>query len=135
MSTLGILSGKMSVFGGPKDTGMTHAEGLALYEHPEADLRPDLFLPRDPADPDAGTSQRLRPDALYLAVRFEHARRATLQLTPWIVRNSRTMKMIAVSLCDWGPHERTLRVADLSPTAAALLELQTDDCVSLWPCS
>lgn len=130
----GILTGKCSTFGNPTDSGMARDEGLALYEHEEADQRPDLFVPRNVLQPSDGTSQRLRPDALYCATRFEKARRATLQLTPWVVVNSRTRKMAVVSLIDWGPAERTGRIIDLSPRCAELLGLSTDDTVEAWPC-
>lgn len=120
------MKGKISTFGGSDDTGMTKTEGLALYEHNEADKRPDLFLPRS-EDLTLGTSQRLRPDALFFAYRFVKANRKSLQLTPWLFTNPLNGLSIPLWLCDWGPHERTGRIFDISPRAAMLLRLKTDD--------
>ena len=62
------LTGKISIFGGPDDKGMSHSEGLALYEHAEADLRPDLFGPRIAG---RGVASRLHSQTMmYFAVRF-----------------------------------------------------------------
>ena len=126
------MKGKISTFGGANDAGMTHTEGLSLYEHHEADLRPDLFFPRS-SDPTEGTSKRLRPDALYFAYRFKHEVffRKDVQQTPFILRNPKNGKMVCVSLVDWGPAEWTGRMFDLSPKAAELLGVETDEEVEI----
>lgn len=127
-----MRTGRISTFGGVGDTGMSITEGLALYEHHEADGRPDIFLPR-PREA-FGTSQRLRPGSLYLAVRFDKSvGRARLQWTPWALRNPRNGLAVVASLVDWGPHERTGREFDISPAAAAMLAVQTDDTIEGWP--
>jgi hypothetical protein len=44
------------------------------------------------------------------------------------VKNPQTGKTaFNVQPVDWGPHEDTGRIADLSPGLAAMLELDTDD--------
>lgn len=124
--------GKCSIFGGPNDTGMTKDEGLALYEHHEADERLDLFNLRS-VDASLGTSQRLRADAYYFAYRFvKETGRANLQETPWMLKNPRNGRKVVVSLCDWGPHERTGREFDISPAAASALGVKTDDIIQGW---
>lgn len=129
-----MMLGRISTFGGNGDPGMRIDEGLALYEHHEADGRPDLFLPRPVNALAVGTSQRLRPGALYLAVRFDKAiGRARLQWTPWALRNPRNGLAVVASLVDWGPHERTGRTFDISPSAAAMLAVNTDDTIEGWP--
>ena len=127
------LQGKCSFFGGVNDSGMALAEGLALYEHWEADLRPDLFLPRG-TDPLFGTSQRLRySTACYIAVRFPKAQytRPEWQASSWRVKNLKTGQWVKASLVDFGPHERTDRVVDLSYIIGQYLSIKTDDVVSV----
>ncbi len=120
--------GKCSWFGGTGDIGMHLEEGLAYYEHSEADRRPDLFLPRSD-DSSFGTSQRLRPEALFLALRVPQGAefRKDFQGSCWLVTNEISGKSVLCSLVDWGPNERTGRCADLSRTAFILLRLATDD--------
>lgn len=107
---------------------MKPAEGLSLYEHAEADLRPDLFLPRS-EDLAQGTSKRLRPDALYMAFRFQNGLRDYLKHSVWRIRNIKDGRWVVVNMVDWGPNPSTGRDFDLSPMAAALLGLDTDDYV------
>jgi hypothetical protein len=122
--------GKISTFGGPDDEGMAHGEGLALYEHEEANLRKDLFLERS-QDWSEGTSKRLKPGALYFAFRFpepqSHDDRLLLQRTAWIIKNPANGFCSMASLVDWGTNIRTGRSLDLSPALANLLRLKTDD--------
>jgi hypothetical protein len=122
------MKGRISTFGGPDDTGMTKTEGLALYEHHEADKRLDLFELRS-ADLTLGTSQRLRPGALYFAMRFDHEKttRGELQRTKYRFCNSRTGASAVASLTDWGPNIMTRRTFDLSPGLAFALAVKTDD--------
>lgn len=123
------FEGRCSTFGGRGDAGMRVGEGLAYFEHDEADLRPDLFLPR--GDPIEGASQRLRPEAFYLAlpVAKGSAPRFLLAGSPWHVMNPKTGQSVLCSLVDWGPNPNTGRVCDLSPGAARALRLVTDDLV------
>lgn len=121
------MQGKISTFGGPWDSGMTRTEGLAIWEHHEADLRPDLFSQRA-SDQTEGTSKRLKCNALYFAYRFPKAHnRNGLQHSVFWFKNNKNGLIIPMSLVDWGPHERTKRVFDISPYAAELLRVQTDD--------
>lgn len=117
----------MSIFGGPNDSGMVFAEGVACFEHKEADLRPDLFYPRA-TDPNEGASKRLKPHALYFAYRFpRHLNRNAIQSTVWMFINPKNGLKACASLVDFGPAEYTERTFDLSPYLAELLRLKTDD--------
>lgn len=123
------IEGKCSEFGGPNDEGMKPEEGLAIYEHHESDLRPDLFIPRG-TDQRMGTNTRLIIYSYYIAVRYDHdISRGKLQRSKWLVKNLKTGKSLAASLVDWGPAEWTGRVADLSPGIMRDLELETDDSI------
>jgi N-acetylmuramoyl-L-alanine amidase len=124
-----VITGTMSVFGGPKDTGVSPSEGLALCELHEMELFPeDLFLPQQPPNT-TGLARRLNPEAPYVAARWDYDEtpRSYLQGAVVIVTNTKTGKQAAAQPIDWGPHEDTERVCDLSPGLAELLELETDD--------
>lgn len=126
---MNILRGKISEFGGAADSGMTPTEGLACYEHHEADERLDLFYHRS-YNQAVGTSKRLKPEALYFAYRFPldpRPDRKTLQNTQFLFRNPANGRFCVAWLVDWGPHERTGRVFDVSPGVAAALGIQTDE--------
>lgn len=121
------VAGKVSFFGGNNDTGMRYSEGLALYEHAQADLRPDLFLPRS-TDHIEGTSQRLRTSSYYIALRFnKEIDKEVHRHSAWKVSNPKTGQWVVASLCDYGPHENTGRCADVSPAIMQALRLETDD--------
>lgn len=123
-----ILKGKVSTFGGAGDTGMTLTEGLSIFEHHEADQRLDLFYHRG-VNPNVGTSKRLKPDSYYFAYRFPldpRPDRKVLQATQFLFRNPENGRMVVAWLADWGPHERTGRVFDISPGVANALSVQTD---------
>jgi hypothetical protein len=79
-----MLEGTMSGFGGPDDDGMQYDEGLSWYEHHEADLRSDLFVPRS-SDPVQGVSKRLRFwEAYYIALNtIGHCDRFTIHRSRW----------------------------------------------------
>ncbi len=123
-----ILTGTMSVFGGPEDTGVSPSEGLALCEPHETGLfPPDLFLPAQPPNT-TGLARKLNPLAPYIATRwnYEITPRSYLQGCVVIVTNPVTGKSMAAQPIDWGPNESTGRIADLSPGLAEALELETD---------
>lgn len=124
------MTGKCSIFGGPNDSGMAETEGLALYEHHEADKRKDLFFPRD-ADQSIGTSKRLRPQVFYIAIRYDSKvlSRIYWQASEWKVSNLENGKSAIAKLVDFGPAEWTGRAIDLSPGLARELEVKTDDVV------
>jgi len=122
-----IIRGRVSQFGpsldGKPDSGMTDGEGLALYEHHEADLRPDLFKL---GGRDKGVCRRMRPDAKFFACRFPKGiNRRELQSSVW--RIEANGKSVLASLVDWGPAEWTGRDLDLSSAIMADLGLKTDD--------
>lgn len=128
------LRGRISIFGGPYDKGMAPTEGLALWEHHEANRRPDLFMPR-PQEPDLGTSQRLRwLTACYFAYRFDKSTpRALLQRQPWMFTNPLNGLRAYGSLVDFGPGEWTGRTFDISPKLAVLLRVKTDSILEGCP--
>ena len=120
--------GKMSTFGGPKDSGVSLDEGLALCEPHEVDeFDDDLFL-EDPPE-GAGLARSLNPDYPYIACRWDYdiTSRDWLQAHKVVVRNPATgVTVPGVQPIDWGPNESTGRIADLSPGLAAMLGLKTD---------
>ena len=126
------LEGLMSTFGGPEDSGVSSTEGLALCEPSEVDEFPEeLFLTEEQAGA-PGLARRLNPDYApgYIACRWDYdvTSRDWLQSHTVAVRNPFTGRTVAgVQPIDWGPNEKTGRVADLSPGLAEVLELATDD--------
>jgi hypothetical protein len=128
------VEGKMSTFGGPRDTGMSADEGLALFT--PADLQDPkysyLFLPTPPPGT-TGLGRRLNPEKYYFACRWNYKDTPKEFLKRALARvenpaNGRTADARPV---DWGPNIATGRVADLSPGLAAALGLQTDDVVRI----
>jgi hypothetical protein len=131
-------SGPCSWFGGPDDTGVSSDEGLAfLYDTNDA---PHLFLPSQPTGT-SGLARRLNPNLFYVACRWDY------NVTPKSMLAD-PMRQALVSAngksffawpADWGPHQDTGRVADLSPALIEALELETDDHVQItypadpWP--
>lgn len=123
-----VISGKMSVFGGPHDLGVQPDEGLALVEPAEIGLFPGIFLPQQPPGT-TGLARRLDPDAYYIACRWdEHGlARSYLQQIEVTVTNSANGKSDRARPVDAGPNVNTGRVADLSPGLATKLGLATDN--------
>jgi N-acetylmuramoyl-L-alanine amidase len=122
--------GTCSWFGGPDDTGVDEDEGLAfIYNYDEA---PHLFLPEQPEDT-SGLARRLNPNIFYIACRWDYSVTSKTALAnpsvQAIVRAGG--KEFRAWPADWGPHEDTDRVADLSPGLMAALELDTDDVVEV----
>lgn len=119
-------SGKMSVFGGPADTGVSPSEGLALID--DIGQAPDgLFLNAQP-DGTTGLARRLDPEAMYLACRWDYAVTPKAFLRQAKVRVSVEGKPpVDAHPVDWGPNVRTGRVVDLSPGLAKKLGLDTND--------
>jgi hypothetical protein len=129
------LVGKMSHFGGPEDTGVSASEGLALVEPHQLDQVRECFLPQQPPNT-TGLARRLNPDASYIACRWVYAEtsKAYLRSIKVQVINPRTGQSEMAQPIDWGPHERTGRVADLSPGLERRLGLRTDqECVVVIP--
>lgn len=143
------FTGKVSHFGGPRDTGVSPSENLALYPDVKGVLPISIFLPSQPAGT-TGTARRLNPDAYYIAMRwaYKSGERGTnnnglgvrLPITTprsWLLQNfvrvlnPRTGKEVLVRAVDWGPNGRTNRLADVSPGVMRELGLQTDDLVKV----
>jgi N-acetylmuramoyl-L-alanine amidase len=126
-------SGSCSWFGGPDDTGVSPSEGLAfLYEYDDA---PHLFLSYQP-EGTTGLARRLDADKRpYVACRWDYnVTPKTMLADPHqvaLVRSKRTGKEAFAWPSDWGPHEDTDRIADLSPYLMEILELTTDDDVEV----
>ena len=128
------VEGKMSTFGGPTDTGMSAAEGLALFT--PADLQDPkysyLFLPAAPPGT-TGLGRRLDPEKYYFACRwnYDDTPREFLRRALARVENPANGRAADARPVDWGPNISTGRVADLSPGLAKALGLQTDDVVRI----
>jgi N-acetylmuramoyl-L-alanine amidase len=123
------ITGKMSFFGGPADTGVSPSEGLALCEPSEVSTFPDtMFLPQQPPGT-TGLARRLNPDYPYVAARWDYdvTPRDYLQGVVVIVTNTKTGKSLSARPIDWGPNTNTGRAMDLSPGLCKNLGLETDD--------
>jgi hypothetical protein len=128
------VEGKMSTFGGPLDFGMQPDEGLALFSKPDLEdpKYADLFLPAPPPGT-SGLGRRLNPDKFYFACRWNYSDtpKEFLRRSLACVENPKNGRKVDARPVDWGPHESTGRVADLSPGLAAALGLNTDDIVAI----
>ncbi len=127
------LTGKASWFGGPDDMGVSPSEGLAfIYELDDA---PGLFLPEQPPGT-TGLARRLNPEKYYVACRWDYSQAGTskeeLLSLRVLVRAKKTGKFFIARPADWGPHEDTDRVADLSPGLLEALGITTDDEVDVF---
>jgi N-acetylmuramoyl-L-alanine amidase len=120
------LRGNVSWFGGPDDTGVSPDEGLAFIY--EVDDAPHLFLPQQPAGT-TGLARRLDPARPYIACRWNYDEVSKEQLlqTVALVRAVKTGKAYPAYPADWGPHQDTDRIADISPGLMAALGIETDD--------
>ena len=126
-----VMTGTCSSFGGPDDEGVDEDEGLAfIYEITEENQF--LFLPLQPEGTD-GLARRLNPAVHYCAMRFDYEKhpKDTLLEKLVLVRNPRTGVALSCVPADWGPHESTGRLIDLSPSMMRDLELKTDDTVEV----
>jgi hypothetical protein len=129
-----VVSGKVSHFGGPDDMGVSPSEDLAfIYSTSD---QPDLFLSYQP-EGTTGLARRLNPDVPYVACRWPYTSenksqwREVLLKEMALVEAPSTGKFIKCYPADWGPHEDTKRVADISPGAMEHLGLKTDDTVKV----
>jgi len=131
------VTGKVSWFGGPDDTGVTPSEGLAfIYKYETA---PELFLPHQPKGT-TGLARRLDPNKHYLALRWDYNQFPKSRLAGKEVARVYAPKtgrsMSDVRPADWGPHVSTQRVADISPGLMRELGIDTDDEVQvIYPVS
>jgi N-acetylmuramoyl-L-alanine amidase len=121
-----VYTGRCSHFGGPEDMGVSASEGLAfIYEIEDA---PQLFLPYKP-EGTTGLARRLNPYIHYIACRWDYNvfPKETLLDHVALVKARRTGVFLTAFPADWGPHENTGRVADISPGLMADLGIETDD--------
>jgi N-acetylmuramoyl-L-alanine amidase len=123
------FTGPMSVFGGPDDTGVDSDEGLAMYS--SVDQQPNIFLDYQPSGT-SGLARRLNPAAFYVACRWDYEQTSKEYLRTVMVEvkaegSDGRIRTQTAYVGDYGPHESTGRVADLSPGLAAALGLGTDD--------
>jgi hypothetical protein len=124
------VKGNCSWFGGPEDTGVDEDEGLAFFY--ELDDARHLFLPTQPPGT-TGLARRLDPETFYVACRWDYDKTPKSMLRDPIRRALVRVgnREIMAYPGDWGPHEDTGRVADLSPGAMRALDLETDDVVEI----
>lgn len=120
------ISGKMSTFGGPHDTGVKPDEGLALVNPAEMHLFHGYFLPVPPPGT-TGLARRLDPTTNYIACRWDYHLTPRSYLQGIMVEVTANGRTIAARPVDWGPASHTGRIADLSPGLAEALGLETDD--------
>lgn len=123
------LRGKVSWFGGPDDEGVDADEDLALYwEEDQVALHPELFLSQQP-EGTTGLARRLDPETLYIACRWNYDEYSKDELREmWVrVRAPATGKTVLCRPVDWGPHEDTNRIADVSSATLEELDIDTDD--------
>jgi hypothetical protein len=123
------VKGKCSHFGGPDDTsGVSDSEGLAfIYNIQDA---PHLFLPEGtPGTVGCGLARTLNPFIHYVACRwnYDETPKPSLLKDVALVRAIRTGVELTAFPADWGPNEKTGRVADLSPGLMTDLGITTDD--------
>ena len=80
-----------------------------------------------------GLVRRLDPDVFYIACRFDYKKtpRNTLLNKQALVRAPDTGIELMAYPADWGPNERTGRIADLSPGLMEALGIDTDDVVEV----
>lgn len=118
------IRGRCSYFGGPDDPEGKITPDLAFWNQAQAATRPDLF-----SSVGGGLFGRLNPKSYYIACRWNYKQTPASYLRSIKVRvtNPKTGKSIEATPVDWGPHERTGRVADLSPGAIAAIGAKTDD--------
>lgn len=123
-----VYAGPCSWFGGPDDMGVSPDEGLAfIYSYDDA---PHLFLPDQP-EGTTGLARRLDPETFYVACRWNYDVTPKDMLADGtnfaLVRAPKTGRRFVAWPADWGPHEDTGRVADLSPALMEALGITTDD--------
>jgi N-acetylmuramoyl-L-alanine amidase len=125
-------TGRCSSFGGPDDEGVSEDEGLAfIYDVVDA---PHLFLPQQP-EGTTGLARRLDPGVMYVACRWDY------DVTPKEMLRDQSRKAMVRAVdsglkclaypADWGPHDDTNRITDLSPALMMTLGIETDDKVEV----
>jgi hypothetical protein len=122
------LRGKVSWFGGPEDMGVSPSEGLAFIYH--VDTAPHLFLATQPVGT-TGLARRLNPSVPFIACRWNYDVHSKEFLASMkhvaLVTAPKTGRRFRAWPADWGPHETTGRVADISFGLMEYLGIETDD--------
>jgi hypothetical protein len=115
-----LVAGKVSWFGGPRDTGVTASETGAI----SGERLRGLSTPESPEAAQADPGRYY-----YAAMRYDYTPRgkAFWAQAKLVVVNPRSGMGVVVRNVDWGPHTRTRRVIDLSPAALGILGLRTDE--------
>jgi hypothetical protein len=126
------ITGRVSHFGGPEDTGVSPSEDLAWWETWDQvvkDNAEDLFLSEQPSGT-TGLARRLDSDRFYIAMRWPYEVFSKAHLATSgdmaLVRANNGRQYLARP-ADWGPNENTGRVADISPGLMEALGIDTDD--------
>lgn len=120
--------GACSYFGGPEDMGVSDDEGLAFIQ--SVDDMPFLFLPEcAPGTENKGLARKLNPFVHYVACRWDYdvTPKSAMLKDVALVRAVKTGRALKAFPADWGPHQNTGRVADLSPCLMDDLGIDTDD--------
>jgi hypothetical protein len=130
------ITGKVSHFGGPSDTGVSPSEDLAWWEDWDGvidDHAENLFMPHQPPNT-TGLARRLNPNKFYIAMRWDYDQFSKDHLATSgdraLVRAANGRQFLARP-ADWGPNENTGRIADISPGLMTALGLETDDEVTV----
>jgi N-acetylmuramoyl-L-alanine amidase len=110
--------------------GVSPDEGLAFIY--DVDDAPHLFLSSQPPGT-TGLARRLDPARPYIACRWNYDEVSKEQLlqTVALVRATKTGKAYPAYPADWGPHQDTDRIADISPGLMTALGIETDDEVEI----
>ena len=135
------LRGLVSWFGGPEDIGVSSSEGLAFIY--EVETAPHLFLATQPPNT-TGLARRLNPSVPFIACRWNYDEYSKTFLASMkhvaLVTAPKTGRRFRAWPADWGPHESTGRVADISFGLMEYLGIDTDDEVEVefpalvrWP--
>ena len=129
------VSGKVSWFGGPDDTGVTPSEQLAWWGTTKAgrEAAPELFLTHQPAGT-TGPARALNPNSHYLALRWDYSQFPKKRLAGKELARiyaPKTGRSVTARPADWGPHVSTQRVCDASPACLRELAIDTDDLVQV----
>lgn len=124
--------GRCSWFGGPTDTGVSPSEGLAfLYDVMD---NPLIFLPYQPQGT-TGLARRLNSEAThFVACRWDYSVTPKGMLAAGIALVRANGMELQAYPGDWGPHENTGRICDLSLCLMKDLRLSTDqECEVIFP--
>jgi hypothetical protein len=120
------VRGRVSWFGGPRDTGVTATETGAVSGERLRSLN-------DPVSPSASTLMSRPADYYFVAMRWNYRPNST---TWWrnariLVRNPTTGRTVVARPVDWGPNTSTRRVVDVSPQVMTDLGVTTDNDVDV----